>query len=172
MAILPPGNSTATEATKRSLATPALAGIASAGAVLLIIAACCLYIYVIKLRKKKRTAAMPSITRQDSVIIKSELDGTTAQQMDIKQEICEAEGRKAATAVEIGEPEVQPVYELPAREEVAAEMTAVPDSGQRGRHMGILGRKKRYFETEGTLESEKTFESPILGTRTDPGNRI
>lgn len=114
----------------------------------MIIAACYLYIYVVKLRKKRRAAAM-SINRKDSVIIKPELDGTAAQPVDIKQEIYETEARKAAPVVEMGETEVQPIYELPAREEVAAEMTAAPDNEQRRTHtVGRLSRKKRNSERE------------------------
>jgi hypothetical protein len=149
VAILPPGNSTTTPAgTSSRLSKGAIAGIASGGAVLLFVGIAILYLYYLKPRNKKKAAE----ANRESLIIKPELDGTTVAAVDNKQEIYEAETRKFIPAVEIGETGMQPIFELPAREEVVAEMAGPSKVGElEGKSRGRgRGRKEQVWQEEET----------------------
>lgn len=172
VAILPPSNSTATfEGSKKGLATGAIAGISVGSAVIVLIAGLILYRFCY--RPHKRTtestvdAATLTTTRPTSagdVITKPELDGTGMPTPATKQDVFETDGHKINPAVEMAVPNLQPIYELPAREEVAVEMMAqnYPDETE--------GRKSKSSRRFG-LWRQTTQESGDTVTPLFAGNR-
>ena len=74
------------------------------------------------LRRKKKVKAAEIATNSvayQEMILKPELDGTAKE-----PEIYETDGRKYVppAVLKVGEAEIEPVYEMPAREEVRAEL--------------------------------------------------
>ncbi|MAD83081.1 MAG: hypothetical protein CL912_08955 [Deltaproteobacteria bacterium] len=134
--IFPPSDSTDNPETKPSgLPVGAIAGIAAGGGVLLIVLAVVLYFCSWKPRRRKRKTAELAANevavqnQQPQEYIKPELD---ANEVSLNQkpgiQIHETEGSGVFAPVEIGDnPDI--VHEMPAREEVASEMTG---NGQRG----------------------------------------
>jgi len=172
--ILPPGNSTNTSPSSHSaLPTGAIAGIAAGGAVILIVGIALLYIYYLKPRNKKKAAAELAanpINRQESIIIKPELYGSTITGQDKNPDVSEAGPHKFTPVVEMGDTGMQPIYELPAREEVAAEMTGLSKAGELEGKSRIgrsrFGRKRRTStrDSDGmSPDSVVSPESPALG---------
>lgn len=174
--ILPPGNSTSNStANSSTISTGAIAGIASGGAVVAIVGIALLYLYYLKPRFKKKAAAELAanpINRQESVIIKPELDGSTVEPQNKKHDGYEAVAQKVIPAAEMGGTGMQTIYELAAREEVAAEMTGLSKAGELegkgGVGRGRFGRRKRPSGRNSASispDSAMSPESPVLGRR-------
>jgi hypothetical protein len=164
VAILPPSNSTSsssssstsssTSQSSKPLPTAAIGGIAAGGSVLAISAAA-LLTFCLRRKKSVRAAELAAHSAAyQEMILKPELDGTAKV-----PEIYEADGRKYVppAVMKVGAAEIEPVYEMPAREEVRAELMggnrddvqemsasrgSTPKPGASPRKMKIL-RKKR-----------------------------
>lgn len=134
ISILPPSNITSTPDDKSGLPTAAIGGIAAGGAVIVLASILIFYFCYLKPRKKKKTAEQ--VTNYE--VLKPELDGTAVGPPETP--IYEADGRKIVIVppIEIGENGEWPVYEMPAREEVATEMS---NAGGGKRHRD---EKKRF----------------------------
>ncbi|PVH79808.1 acid protease [Cadophora sp. DSE1049] len=136
--IFPPSNSTDNPKSETTgLPVGAIAGIAAGGGALLIVIAVVLYFCWWRPRQRKRKTAELAANevsiqnQQQQDFIKPELDANQVSQKPGIQ-IHETEGSKVFTPVEIGSnPDI--VYEMPAREEVASEMTG---ASQRGDEIG------------------------------------
>ncbi|KAH9217588.1 aspartic peptidase domain-containing protein [Leptodontidium sp. 2 PMI_412] len=135
--IFPPSNSTDNPKSETSgLPTGAIAGIAAGGGALLIVLAVVLYFCWWRPRQRKRKTAELAANevtiqnqqqqQQQQEFVKPELDSNEVNQKPGLQ-IHETEGSKVFAPVEIGNPDI--VYEMPAREEVASEMTGTSTRG-------------------------------------------
>ena len=143
--------------TSHTVPTGAIAGGAAGGGVL-IISLLLLFVCWWRPRNKKRKAAELAenerIRQQENIIVKPELESTAvAYSPDIYA--FETDGKSVNPAVEIGT--IPPVWhEMPAREEVAAEMTAWPrpeemEGGPRyGRNMDTFGFPRNPGSATGT----------------------
>ena len=134
VAILPPSNSTTSNPTSMSpsttshaLSTGEIAGVAVGGAAILLAIPIFFYLCCFKPRReRKRIAELhANPTTQPEEFTKAELDNTGMH----SPLIYEAEGKRITPAVEIGDAAKQQIYELPAREETAAEMNGLSESG-------------------------------------------
>lgn len=126
VAILPPSNvtnsSSATSSTATGNSTPlpkaAIGGIAAGGAVVAV-AVAALVTFCLRHKKKVRPADTTDHSAYQEMILKPELDGTAKE-----PEVFETDGRNyvAPAVMKVGEAEIEPMYEMPAREEVRAEL--------------------------------------------------
>jgi hypothetical protein len=125
VAILPPSNGTSNGTSNPTpspspgetagFPTSAIVGIATGGGV--IVLALAIFLYIKRKRKRKATAELEaSSSSYKDATGRTELDGATTV-------IPEMESGKAVLVVEMASEGIHPVSELPAREEVAAEMT-------------------------------------------------
>ena len=144
VAILPPSNSTNSSSTTASspgaassptLPTAAIGGIAAGGAV---VAISLVALLTFCLRRKKRVKAAElaaNTSAYQEMVLKPELDGTAKE-----PEIYEADGRKYVppAVMKVGEAEIEPVYEMAAREEVRAELMG--GSREDIQEMGVASR--------------------------------
>ncbi len=117
VAITPPSNGAATS---QPPPRGAIAGITVGGALLILFVAL-LYFFWWRPRQRKRKAVdlAAGVATKPQEYIKPELEGSPATHL-FGNTILEADGRKIEQVAEIGNSD--PVFEMPAREEVAAEV--------------------------------------------------
>jgi hypothetical protein len=130
VAILPPSNGTDGTAKSQPLPSGAIAGIVIGGTLIIVIIA---LLYFCWWRPRQRTrkvvqlASGDASSTQPQEYIKAELDSSPAKYLS-GNHIFETDGRKIEQVAEIGTPD--PIHEMPAREEVAAEMTGQNRPGE------------------------------------------
>jgi hypothetical protein len=124
VAILPPSNSSSSSSTStstqknHSISKAAIGGIAAGGAVFVIAVSALANFYVRRRRVRIAELSADNATYQQ-MMLKPELDGTGKE-----PEVYETEGRNYVPPAvkKVGDAEVEHVYEMPAREEVRAEL--------------------------------------------------
>lgn len=130
VAILPPSNSTVGPTKSPPLPTGVIAGIAVSGALVILVAVLLFFCWW-RPRQRKRKAVELAVgdptSPQTQEFIKPELGSSPATHLS-GTTIFETEGRKIEQVAEIGTP--NPIYEIAAREEVAAEMTGTTRPGE------------------------------------------
>lgn len=139
VAILPPSNSTNSSSSTSSTTTQnssplpkaAIGGIAAGGAVVAVIVAALVTFCLRRKRRVKAAEVAANGAAYQEMILKPELDGTAKD-----PEIYETDGRNYVppAVVKVGEAEIEPMYEMPAREEVRAELMSTErvEMGSRG----------------------------------------
>ncbi|KAF4626713.1 hypothetical protein G7Y89_g11441 [Cudoniella acicularis] len=187
VAILPPSNSTSSTATTSpGIPIGAIVGIAVGGLFFLLACGAVVYLYLIKPRRQHtEEATAAEIARLDpnrqNDILKPEMDGTgvAGQDAAYKNEPVEADSSKITPAVEAPGVDLSPVFELPAREEVAFEMTAQHPaanqaSAQRSRNKRLFARRNRRSETSDEMivspdspENRTNLLSPVSPQTTE-----
>lgn len=192
IAISPPTNGTSSDnSTSGSpLHLGAIIGIAVGGTMLLLLCCTFVYVYFIKPRRKHiaELATTAERTRLDpnNDMIKPEMDGTGVVPVTspYKDQAFEADGTKIAPAVEAPGADIQPIFELPAREEVAVEMTGIgnrnaettlqPPRRNSKRKQMFRGRSRTSGNSSDAVSPDSPANhgliSPVSPQSTDPGS--
>ena len=157
VAILPPSNSTnsssstaSATAQNKPLPRAAIGGIAAGGAVIAI-AGAALLTFCLRKKKAKAVEVAANPTAYQEMILKPELDGTAKE-----PEIYETDGRKYVppAVMKVGAAEIEPVYEMAAREDVRAELM-----GGSREDMQEMGIPSRMGSPRGVMRKERRRES-------------
>jgi hypothetical protein len=158
--ILPPSNTTEV-ATKddKKISKSVISGIAAGGAALIIISCVLLEFCYLKPRRKKKAVAELEATgtmnpTKDPDVLKPELYGSTINPTDTKFEV---DANKYDPPVEIGGH--NPIFELPAREEVAIEMS----NNANRRFSAREYRKNKKKARNESVSDIVSPESPVIG---------